>query len=106
MYRDRLSFFFILLLVLQHWETIKAIKKQDVTGLDYIAMNRNTAKEGIITAKGAIDFRKKNPVHIKIGSHSTRRITSQLGGPGEHKPGHGPLPSDKDAQFTYGQPTR
>jgi len=95
--------------VLQHWETIKTIKKQDVTALDYIAMNRNTAKEGIITAKGAIESRKKNPVHVKIGSsNSTRRrlFTSSLGNPGEHKPHSGPLPSDKDTQFTYGQPTR
>lgn len=90
-------------LVVHHW-TVKATSKEGIPALDYVTMNRNCLKNGIINPKKMREFWAENPVHIKIGQHANfGKLGSFELGLERRK---GPLPSDKNVQFTYGKPTR
>ena len=68
-------------------------------------MNRNSAKIGIVTPKGTREYRNKHPVRVKVGEHALyagRVGTLELG----LERRRGPLPSDKNPNYTYGNPTR
>ncbi|KAJ3090871.1 hypothetical protein HK102_002418 [Quaeritorhiza haematococci] len=51
--------------VLRHWQASQTSKNR-TPALDYIAMNRTTAKQGI-SPKEIRTFRKEHPVRIKVG---------------------------------------
>jgi hypothetical protein len=100
--------------VLQHW-SVKAKSKHAVPALDYISMNRNSAKQGIIQPHEIRDYRKEHPVRLRIGDHNLTssllvrnksRSVVQGGGDSEGRRQLGPLPHDVDPNFTYGKPTR
>jgi hypothetical protein len=65
-------------------------------------MNRNSTKKGIIKPKEIHTFRQANPIRVKVGGH--------VASIGQHaltvERRKGPLPSDSDPYFTYGNPTR
>ncbi|KAJ3055665.1 hypothetical protein HK097_009783 [Rhizophlyctis rosea] len=94
--------------VLQHWH-VRAMSKDIVPALDYVTMNRNTARKGILQPKEIRAYRKAHPVRIKVGDHDeagalgTGRV---IGGPGGVLKRKAPLPSDGNLGFTYGKPTR
>lgn len=92
--------------VLQHWN-IKATTKQAVPALDYITMNRNSARQGIISPKAIRNYREQHPVRVKVGDHyGIVQSQSLPGSPSAAPKIKGPLPSDKNPNFTYGKPTR
>lgn len=82
---------------------LKVAKAKSTTGLqappalDYITMNRNTAKEGLIAPKDINQHRRQHPVHLKPASEATRTIEEKRSGP---------LPSDQNPGYVYGKPTR
>jgi hypothetical protein len=87
--------------VLQQWN-VKATSKNIVPALDYITMNRNSAKSGIISAKEIRKHRQEHPIRLCKGNGSMFKgnqegVTSRI---------RCPLPSDKNPNFTYGKPTR
>ncbi|KAJ3238895.1 hypothetical protein HDU81_006906 [Chytriomyces hyalinus] len=103
--------------VLQHWN-VKATSKHAIPALDYITMNRNTAKHGINSPRAIRDYRKQHPVRIKVGDHNlfggdVARARDGNGG-GEPLTSSearklkllGTLPHDSDPNFVYGMPTR
>ena len=90
-------------LVIHHWN-VKATSKETIPALDYITMNRNSAKIGITTPKEIRKFRKEHPVRRKEGDQSMYKAEGV--GNGAFTRAKAPLPSDKNAQFTYGKPTR
>ena len=67
-------------------------------------MNRNSAKKGLISLKDIREYQMQNPIRRKIGDHST--YDKKLGLEGGLERSHVPLPSDNNANFTYGKPTR
>ncbi|KAJ3199230.1 hypothetical protein HDU82_000618, partial [Entophlyctis luteolus] len=103
--------------VLQHWN-VKATSKHAVPALDYITMNRNTAKQGILSPHEIRRYRKEHPVRMRIGDHNL--FGSDSGGGGlKNENGEpltstearklkllGSLPHDNDPNFVYGMPTR
>ncbi|KAJ3069935.1 hypothetical protein HDU98_007028 [Podochytrium sp. JEL0797] len=101
--------------VLQHWN-VKATSKHAVPALDYITMNRNTAKQGILSPRAIRDYRKEHPVRMKIGDHNLFGSdgVGAAGSNGEALTSAearkmkllGTLPHDNDASFVYGMPTR
>ncbi|KAL2912292.1 hypothetical protein HK105_208207 [Polyrhizophydium stewartii] len=101
--------------VVQHWN-VKATSKHAIPALDYITMNRNSAKQGIISPRSIREFRKSNPVRVKVGDHtlygggggsgiSSNNGRTDVDGGGLQR-ARGPLPSDSNPNFTYGKPTR
>ncbi|KAI8814144.1 hypothetical protein BJ742DRAFT_786565 [Cladochytrium replicatum] len=98
--------------VLQQWH-VKANSKNVTPALDYISMNRNTTKKKITTPKEIREYRRANPVRVKVGDHSRNAINGENGGDGAETTAdwlkrrcRAPLPSDADPYFTYGKPTR
>ncbi|KAJ1340612.1 hypothetical protein BSLG_004706 [Batrachochytrium salamandrivorans] len=91
-------------LVVQHWN-VNATTQQAIPALDYITMNRNSAKQGIISPKSIRDFRETYPVRIKVGNHALYGDKSGSQGSISQR-ARGPLPSDTNHAFTYGKPTR
>ncbi|KAI9350338.1 hypothetical protein BDR26DRAFT_915233 [Obelidium mucronatum] len=101
--------------VLQHWN-VKATSKHAVPALDYITMNRNTAKQGILSPRAIRDYRKEHPVRMKIGDHNLFGSdgVGAAGANGEALTSAearkmkllGTLPHDNDPNFVYGMPTR
>ncbi|KAI8622264.1 hypothetical protein BC830DRAFT_1089895 [Chytriomyces sp. MP71] len=98
--------------VLQHWN-VKATSKHAVPALDYITMNRNTAKQGINSPRAIREYRKQHPVRMKIGDHNL--YGGELSrGDGDNLTSAearkmkllGTLPHDNDPNFVYGMPTR
>ncbi|KAI8817113.1 uncharacterized protein EV422DRAFT_255070 [Fimicolochytrium jonesii] len=94
--------------VLQHWhaKVQAANAKAEPRTLDYIAMNRGAAKEGIINPKDLRKYRKLHPIRIQVGvkgSSSSIPVTAGVGGVLNRK---APIPSDANPAFTYGKPTR
>ncbi|KAJ3291942.1 hypothetical protein HK104_005698 [Borealophlyctis nickersoniae] len=73
-------------------------------------MNRNTAKQGIISPQDIREYRKEHPVRIKVGDHNTYPVTAGVDGGSAATGGtlhrRGPLPSDANPNFAYGKPTR
>ncbi|KAJ3084885.1 hypothetical protein BCR33DRAFT_713874 [Rhizoclosmatium globosum] len=101
--------------VLQHWN-VKATSKHAVPALDYITMNRNTAKQGILSPRAIRDYRKEHPVRMKIGDHNLFG-SDGIGAAGPNGEALtsaearklkllGTLPHDNDSNFVYGMPTR
>ncbi|KAJ3273762.1 Tetratricopeptide repeat protein 36 [Terramyces sp. JEL0728] len=83
------------------------MSKQTVPALDYITMNRNTARKGIITPKEIRKYRKENPARVKEGEHSMYRSDADPNGINcVYTRAKAKLPSDSNPQFTYGKPTR
>lgn len=71
-------------------------------------MNRNSAKQGIISPKGIKEYRAQHPVRVKIGDHAVGFVSTKMAPPGT-KSGNRvrcSLPSDNNPNFTYGKPTR
>ena len=74
-------------------------------------MNRNTAKQGIISPIAIREYRKAHPVRMKIGDNNTS-VYRKSGSAGDsstesrRNKSLGPLPHDSDANYTYGMPTR
>ncbi|KAJ3334158.1 hypothetical protein HDU76_008620 [Blyttiomyces sp. JEL0837] len=102
--------------VLQNWN-VKAKSKHAVPALDYISMNRNTAKQGISSPSEIRQYRKSHPIRMKIGeSNISRGLNGANGGSNNgdaltsaeirKQRLLGPLPHEKDPNFTYGEPTR
>ncbi|KNC98380.1 uncharacterized protein SPPG_06087 [Spizellomyces punctatus DAOM BR117] len=89
--------------VLQHWH-VRALSKDSAPALDYIAMNRNSAKQGIINPKAIRTYRKLHPVHVGTEEHHLGGLKTMNGGNALYR--KAPLPSDHDQWFTYGKPTR
>ncbi|KAI8923514.1 hypothetical protein BC831DRAFT_552102 [Entophlyctis helioformis] len=90
--------------VVQHWN-VRATSKHAVPALDYITMNRNSAKHGIISPTQIRNYRETHPVRVKIGDHALfgSKPTGMEGGLQRTR---GPLPSDTNTNFAYGKPTR
>jgi hypothetical protein len=93
-----------LILVIHHWN-VKATSKETVPALDYITMNRNSARMGLNSPKEIRKFRKEHPVRRNVGDQSMYK-TETVGNGGTFTREKAPLPSDKNPQFTYGKPTR
>ncbi|KAI9329393.1 hypothetical protein DFJ73DRAFT_631387 [Zopfochytrium polystomum] len=95
--------------VLHNWN-VKAKSKHAVPSLDYISMNRNTAKHGIINPSEIREFRKHHPIRMKIGDASAAGVGPPGGAAAAAAAAAqrlvGPLPHDRDPSFTYGKPTR
>ncbi|KAI8815290.1 hypothetical protein BJ742DRAFT_11314 [Cladochytrium replicatum] len=100
--------------VLQQWH-VKANSKNVTPALDYVSMNRNTTKNKITTPKEIREYRRANPVRVKVGDHSRGSIHGENGGDGGGAETtadwlkwrcRAQLPSDADPYFTYGKPTR
>lgn len=98
--------------VLQNWN-VKAKSKHAVPALDYISMNRNTAKQGITDPTEIRKFRKSHPIRLKIGDvelDNNARSTSEgvefTSIEIRKQRLVGQLPHDKDPNFIYGKPTR
>ncbi|KAI8851866.1 hypothetical protein BC829DRAFT_99044 [Chytridium lagenaria] len=96
--------------VLQHWN-VKATSKHAIPALDYITMNRNTAKQGINSPKEIRDYRKGHPVRMKVGDNAVyAKLNTATNGETSAELRRqrliGPLPSDHDKAFAYGKPTR
>lgn len=66
-------------------------------------MNRNSAKQGIISPKEIRKYRKGYPVRLKEWDHSMYKNNQEVGG---FTRARAPLPSDANPNFTYGKPTR
>ncbi|KAL5039258.1 hypothetical protein BDV3_002634 [Batrachochytrium dendrobatidis] len=79
--------------------------KHSAPALDYITMNRNAAKKGIISPKSIREYREENPIRCASGDHSlyNGKASGQERGLQRTR---GPLPSDTNVNFTYGKPTR
>ncbi|KAI8905918.1 hypothetical protein EDD86DRAFT_63059 [Gorgonomyces haynaldii] len=95
---------FRLKIVVHHWQ-VNTISKDIVPALDYVTMNRNSIKKGIITPKEMREYQATHPVRVKVGEHFAVRVPVgglELGAQRRR----GPLPSDKDPHYTYGNPTR
>lgn len=72
-------------------------------------MNRNSAKQGIISPKAIRHYREGHPVRVQVGDHAFGPLRSRDPMPGVKSIDprrRGPLPSDKNSNFTYGKPTR
>ncbi len=95
--------FILMNIVIHHWN-VKATSKETIPALDYITMNRNSAKIGATTPKDIRKFRKEHPVRRKEGDQSMYKAEGV--GNGAFTRAKAPLPSDKNVQFTYGKPTR
>ncbi len=78
-------------------KSAKAAGLQSTLALDYITMNRNTAKGGLVSPKEINQHRQQHPVHLKPASEATRTIEEKRSGP---------LPSDQNPGHVYGKPTR
>ncbi|KAJ3209010.1 hypothetical protein HDU67_006425 [Dinochytrium kinnereticum] len=96
--------------VLQHWN-VKATSKHAIPALDYITMNRNTAKQGINSPKDIREYRKSHPVRMKVGDNEVyAKLNTATNGETSAELRRqrliGPLPSDYDKGFAYGKPTR
>ncbi|KAJ3411778.1 hypothetical protein HDV05_001736 [Chytridiales sp. JEL 0842] len=101
--------------VLQHW-SVKAKSKHAVPALDYISMNRNSAKQGLISPQDIRLYRKDHPVRLKIGDNASTTSSLLLrknrnSGTVDDSESRrqmllGTLPHDADPNFTYGKPTR
>ncbi|KAJ3368320.1 hypothetical protein HDU91_000676 [Kappamyces sp. JEL0680] len=89
--------------VIHHWN-IKATSKETVPALDYITMNRNSARLGLNSPKEIRKFRKDHPVRRKEGDQSMYKAEGV--GNGAFTRSKAPLPSDKNSLFTYGKPNR
>ncbi|KAJ3162767.1 hypothetical protein HDU86_003741 [Geranomyces michiganensis] len=103
--------------VLQHWHvhTNPRDSSNAPRMLNYVAMNRGAAKDGIVSPRDLRAYRKLNPIRINVSTSG--RGGSDDGGSGGGGSGvktvHGgalyrkaPIPSDGDPRFTYGKPTR
>ncbi|TPX55117.1 hypothetical protein PhCBS80983_g05591 [Powellomyces hirtus] len=94
------------LLVLQHWHIHSHARDSTPKTLNYIAMNRGAAKEGIINPRDLRKYRKLNPIRINVSTtHGTPGGVQTVGG-GAALYKKAPIPSDADPRFTYGKPTR
>ena len=92
--------------VLQHWN-IKATLKHAAPALDYITMNKNAARQGIISPKLIRGYREQHPVRVRVGDHfGIVKSHSLPGSSNDTKKAKGSLPSDLNPHFTYGKPTR
>ncbi|KAJ3105079.1 hypothetical protein HDU97_008483 [Phlyctochytrium planicorne] len=96
--------------VLQHWN-VKAKSKHAIPALDYITMNRNTAKQGINSPKEIREYRKSHPVRMKVGDNEVyAKLNTATNGETSAELRKqrliGPLPSDHNRDFAYGKPTR
>ncbi|KAI8997983.1 hypothetical protein BC832DRAFT_255618 [Gaertneriomyces semiglobifer] len=81
--------------VLHHWHLGKHTSYDVNPSLDYVAMNRATAKQGLIHSKEIREYRKAHPIHVYVGTEPEPSGIRKVS-----------LPSDNDPQFAYGKPTR
>ena len=90
--------------MVHHWN-VRATSKECVPALDYVTMNRNCLKKGIIDPSAMREYYRTHPIRLKIGEHAL--YAGQIGKTElglERR--RGPLPSDSQPNFTYGKPTR
>ncbi|KAL7749928.1 hypothetical protein RI367_004804 [Sorochytrium milnesiophthora] len=93
--------------VLHHWHTNEKSKNAEPP-LDFTAMNKASAKDGVTQPGPQYEYRKTHPIRKKIadGSKGFRAGALQSDTPAPAKPSWRKLPSDTNASFTYGLPTR
>jgi Domain of unknown function (DUF4483) len=90
------------MIVVHHWN-VDTVSQVALPELDYVTMNRNCLKKGIIDHKGIQKYRVDNPVRVKVGEHA---LFGKGVGTLQVERRRGPLPSDSNKNFTYGMPTR
>ncbi|KAI9104738.1 hypothetical protein DFS34DRAFT_690984 [Phlyctochytrium arcticum] len=91
--------------VLQHWH-VRALSKDSTPALDYVAMNLNSAKHGLIDPKDIREYRKRHPVRIHVAHDDQNAQGTRSSDGGSVLYRKSALPSDRDNWFTYGKPTR
>ncbi|KAJ3009593.1 hypothetical protein HKX48_007861, partial [Thoreauomyces humboldtii] len=92
---------------LQHWHVHSLPKHAGSTPktLDYIAMNRGAAKEGILNSRELRRYRQLNPISVTVTTHDPQsNLENGNGRSASYR--KAPIPSDNDPRFTYGKPTR
>ncbi|KAI8592695.1 hypothetical protein BDZ88DRAFT_407329 [Geranomyces variabilis] len=101
--------------VLQHWHvhTNPRDSSNAPRMLNYVAMNRGAAKDGIVSPRDLRAYRKLHPIRINVSMSGRGGSSDNDEGSGGVKTVHGgalyrkaPIPSDGDPRFTYGKPTR
>ncbi|KAJ1558445.1 hypothetical protein HK405_013669 [Cladochytrium tenue] len=97
--------------VLHTWN-VRAKSKNAVPALDYVAMNRNSARQGVGRPDEIREFRRQHPVRLRVGDAGAEAASlssssaSSAAAAGARRRFADPLPHDRDPEFTYGKPTR
>jgi hypothetical protein len=58
------------MIVLQHWDAKVAQEKKVKTMPDYIKMNIQCAKQGLVDPKSAVEWQKAHRVYVKVGENA------------------------------------